>query len=46
MLGDIGCYTLGAVAPLNAMEMTLCMGASISVKDNNTAKVKGIPSLR
>ena len=28
--GDIGCYTLGAVAPLNAMEMTLCMGASIS----------------
>ena len=30
MLGDIGCYTLGAVAPLNAMEMTLCMGASIS----------------
>ena len=30
VLGDIGCYTLGAVAPLNAMEMTLCMGASIS----------------
>ena len=29
VLGDIGCYTLGAVAPLNAMEMTLCMGASI-----------------
>ena len=28
--GDIGCYTLGAVAPLSAMEMTLCMGASIS----------------
>ena len=30
VLGDIGCYTLGAVAPLNAMKMTLCMGASIS----------------
>ncbi|MBR2531220.1 MAG: indolepyruvate ferredoxin oxidoreductase subunit alpha [Lachnospiraceae bacterium] len=30
VLGDIGCYTLGAVAPLSAMEMTLCMGGSIS----------------
>ncbi len=30
VLGDIGCYTLGAVAPLSAMEMTLCMGASVS----------------
>ncbi len=30
VLGDIGWYTLGAVAPLNAMEMTLCMGASVS----------------
>ena len=30
VLGDIGCYTLGAVAPLNAMEMNACMGASIS----------------
>lgn len=29
VLGDIGCYTLGAAAPLNAIEMTLCMGASI-----------------
>ena len=29
-LGDIGCYTLGAVAPLNALDSTLCMGASIS----------------
>ncbi len=29
VLGDIGCYTLGAVQPLGAMEMTLCMGASI-----------------
>ncbi len=30
VLGDIGCYTLGAQPPLNAMDMTLCMGASIS----------------
>lgn len=30
VLGDIGCYTLGAVAPLNALDSTLCMGASIS----------------
>ena len=29
-LGDIGCYTLGAVPPLNALDSTLCMGASIS----------------
>jgi indolepyruvate ferredoxin oxidoreductase alpha subunit len=29
VLGDIGCYTLGAVAPLGAIETTLCMGASI-----------------
>jgi indolepyruvate ferredoxin oxidoreductase, alpha subunit len=30
VLGDIGCYTLGSAAPLSAMEMTLCMGASVS----------------
>lgn len=30
VLGDIGCYTLGAVPPLSAIEMTLCMGASVS----------------
>lgn len=30
VLGDIGCYTLGAAAPLSAIEMTLCMGASVS----------------
>ncbi len=27
--GDIGCYTLGAFPPLNAMDSTICMGASI-----------------
>ena len=30
VLGDIGCYTLGAAPPLNALDMTLCMGASVS----------------
>ncbi len=29
--GDIGCYTLGASAPLTAMDSTICMGASIGV---------------
>lgn len=28
--GDIGCYTLGAVAPLGVVDSTICMGASIS----------------
>ena len=28
--GDIGCYTLGAVAPLSSVDTTICMGASIS----------------
>ena len=28
--GDIGCYTLGAVAPLGVIDTTICMGASIS----------------
>lgn len=28
--GDIGCYTLGAIAPLNSMDLNVCMGASCS----------------
>ncbi|MCR4610579.1 MAG: indolepyruvate ferredoxin oxidoreductase subunit alpha [Lachnospiraceae bacterium] len=28
--GDIGCYTLGAMPPLNALDSTVCMGASVS----------------
>ena len=28
-MGDIGCYTLGAVPPLGALDSTVCMGASI-----------------
>ncbi|PID41313.1 MAG: indolepyruvate ferredoxin oxidoreductase subunit alpha [Proteobacteria bacterium] len=29
--GDIGCYTLGFLPPLNAMDSTVCMGASVSM---------------
>ena len=29
--GDIGCYTLGGAPPLNAMDTTICMGASVSL---------------
>lgn len=28
--GDIGCYTLGSLPPLSAMDTTVCMGASVS----------------
>ncbi len=38
--GDIGCYTLGAVAPLNAIDSVYCMGASISSL-HGTVKVRG-----
>ncbi|PWT27831.1 indolepyruvate ferredoxin oxidoreductase subunit alpha [Butyrivibrio fibrisolvens] len=30
VLGDIGCYTLGSAQPLNAVDTTECMGASVS----------------
>lgn len=30
VMGDIGCYTLGAVPPLAAIDTTICMGASVS----------------
>ncbi len=38
--GDIGCYTLGAVAPLGSVDTTICMGASISAS-HGMAKVRG-----
>lgn len=38
--GDIGCYTLGAVAPLQSVDTTICMGASVSAA-HGMAKVKG-----
>lgn len=52
VMGDIGCYTLGAVAPLAAIDSTICMGASVSsihgfnkanegASDKNTVAVIG-----
>lgn len=38
--GDIGCYTLGAVAPLQAVDTTICMGASVSAA-HGMAKARG-----
>ncbi len=38
--GDIGCYTLGAVAPLFAVDTTVCMGASVSAA-MGMAKARG-----
>ena len=39
--GDIGCYTLGAAAPLKAMDTTICMGASISALHGFTKALGG-----
>jgi indolepyruvate ferredoxin oxidoreductase alpha subunit len=30
VVGDIGCYTLGAAPPLSSMDFCLCMGAGVS----------------
>ena len=38
--GDIGCYTLGAVAPLQVVETSVCMGSSISTL-HGLEKAKG-----
>ena len=38
--GDIGCYTLGAVAPLSVIDTTVCMGASIAML-HGMEKAKG-----
>lgn len=39
--GDIGCYTLGASAPLSMMDACVCMGASVSALHGfNTARGK------
>jgi indolepyruvate ferredoxin oxidoreductase, alpha subunit len=41
--GDIGCYTLGALAPLEGMDTCICMGASISA---GLGLEKGNPDLK
>ena len=38
--GDIGCYTLGFLPPLSAMDTCVCMGAGIS---NATGMIKALP---
>lgn len=38
--GDIGCYTLGAAAPLASIDTTICMGASVSAA-HGMAKARG-----
>jgi indolepyruvate ferredoxin oxidoreductase alpha subunit len=39
VMGDIGCYTLGALAPLSALDVCVCMGASVSsLHGINTAR--------
>lgn len=38
--GDIGCYTLGAIAPLSVVDTTMCMGSSISTL-HGMEKAKG-----
>ncbi len=43
--GDIGCYTLGSMAPLSAIDTTVCMGASIGVLHGFT-KVRGDEAAR
>lgn len=41
VLGDIGCYTLGAVAPLAAIDSVICMGASVSGLHGFTKSQRG-----
>ena len=41
--GDIGCYTLGALAPYNALHTNVCMGASITVL---SGMIKARPELK
>ena len=41
VLGDIGCYTLGSGAPLNAVDSVLCMGASVGMAHGYTKVLGG-----
>ena len=38
--GDIGCYTLGAAAPLSSLDTCICMGAAVSAA-HGMAKARG-----
>ena len=39
--GDIGCYTLGAVPPLSAVDTCVCMGASVGMAHGFKKATKG-----
>jgi indolepyruvate ferredoxin oxidoreductase alpha subunit len=48
IMGDIGCYTLGAQPPLNALDSCICMGASVGVAfgiEQVTGKGKTVAAL-
>jgi len=44
VVGDIGCYTLGYLPPLNAIHSCICMGASISMAHGIDKATDGILS--
>ncbi len=43
--GDIGCYTLGALPPYNAVDACVCMGASVSMAHGMAKAGDGIPTV-
>ena len=43
--GDIGCYTLGNAAPLNATDTCLCMGAGITIAQGLQLAEEGIKTI-
>lgn len=45
VMGDIGCYTLGAIAPLESVDTTVCMGASIGMA-HGMEKARGTDAAR
>ena len=45
VMGDIGCYTLGAIAPLESVDTTVCMGASIGMA-HGMEKARGTETAR
>lgn len=44
--GDIGCYTLGALAPTSAMDTCVCMGASVGMAHGIDKATDGVMSRR
>lgn len=44
--GDIGCYTLGAMAPLSAVDACVCMGASVGMAHGmQKARERNLPKI-